>query len=530
MSKPLRSRVLPSLLVTSALVVTGCGSGSGKSTTAVANTSAATSTATVLNVPFVDDMGVPDPDVFYGAEGLMVTNGVYDSLLQYAENSTQVIGDVADLPTVSADGLTYTFTLHQRITFHDGTALDSAAVAASFARRTKVNQGPSYMLAQVASVDTPSATTLIVHLKTPVSAFLDYLASPWSPKILSPTAIKAHTVGDDEAQKWLGTHDAGSGPYEIKSFVTGQKYVLSRFDNYWGTKANFPEVDISIVNSISTQEAELEKGELDMITHGLPTQGVADLATKSGLTVHRYPSTLKNLLFVNPNKGAFTSVAARDALEQALDKPALAKDVFGSAATASTQLYPPNELPASSTTSVVKYDPTVLKGMVDSLPTKTVDIGYDSSDPRNQEMANFLQVALQQEGLQATARAIPIAEVFAISTHLDKAPTILIQTTPPDASHPDTWARIYMSSTGGANYMLCKDPAADKELDAGLASTTKSDVDAHYGAAGNLLVKNGCFIDIADVQDTIVTRSSLTGIYHVPAMPWNLNLAKIKNG
>ena len=59
-------------------------------------------------------------------------------------------------------------------------------------------------------------------MKAPVSAFLDYLASPWGPKILSPTAIKAHTVGKDNGQKWLSTHDAGSGPYQITSFVNGQ--------------------------------------------------------------------------------------------------------------------------------------------------------------------------------------------------------------------------------------------------------------------------------------------------------------------
>ena len=524
----LRKRVLLSVLATSALVATGCSANSSKGSTAGADSSAAA--ATTLRVPFVDDMGVPDPDVFYGAEGLMVTNGVYDSLLQYGENSTKVMGDVADLPTISPDGLTYTFTLHPGILFHDGTPLDSAAVAASFARRTAVNQGPSYMLAQVGSVDTPSATTLIVHLKTPVNAFLDYLASPWSPKILSPTAIKTHAIGDDQAQKWLSTHDAGSGPYQLTSFVTGQKYVLTRYDNYWGTKANFREVDISIVGSVETQEIELEKGQLDMITHGLPTQAVADLAKKPGLAVHAYPTTLKNLLFINPNKGAFTSVASRDALEQALDKAALTKSVFGAAATASTQLYPPNELPASSTTSVVAHDPSVLKNMISSLPTKAVDIGYDSSDPRNQEVANFLQTTLQQLGFQATDRAIPIAQIFGLSTNLDAAPTILIQTTPPDAAHPDTWARIYMSSSGGANYMLCKNPAADAQLDAGLASTTTADEDAHYGAAGNLLVKAGCFIDIADVQDTIVTRSSLTGLFHVPAMPWGFNLAKISNG
>jgi len=513
-----------SLALAGSLALVACGgSSTAKKTTAA-------SIATVLRIPFFDDMGVPDPDVFYAAEGLMVTNGVYDNLLQYADDSNKVVGDLADLPTVSADGRTYTFKLHPGVTFHDGTPVNSEAVAASFARRTALQQGPSYMLAQVKSVATPNPTTMVVSLKARVSAFLDYLASPWGPKVISPTAIKQHTVGNDHGQKWLSSHDAGSGPYSITSFVTGQKYVLTRNDNYWGPKANFREVDISIVPSISTQELLLQNGQLDMITHGLPTQGLEDLRKKPGLTVHSYTTTLKNLLFVNPTKGAFSTPAARQALEQAVDKTKLTQQIFGSTATPSTQLYPPNELPLAATTSIVTYDPSNLKNMASRLPTKKVDIGYDTTDPNNQEMANFLQTTLQGLGLQATARAIPIAQIFAISSHPATAPTILIQTTPPDAAHPDTWARIYMSSSGGANYMACKDPAVDKELDAGLASSTTAEVDAHYGAAGNLLVKNGCFIDIANVQDSIVTRLSLSGLSHVPAMPWNVNLSRLSNG
>jgi peptide/nickel transport system substrate-binding protein len=156
-----------------------------------------------------------------------------------------------------------------------------------------------------------------------------------------------------------------------------------------------------------------------------------------------------------------------------------------------------------------------------------VDIGYDSTDPRNQQMAEFVQLALQNVGLTASTRAIPIAQIFSLSTHLDQAPTILIQTTNPDAAHPDTWARIYMGSTGGANYLQCASPDVDKALDAGLAATTPAAADTAYGEAGNLLVKGGCFIDISDVQDTIVTRTGLSGLYHVPSMPWGFNLDKI---
>ncbi len=517
---PKRRRILGpgALLTVVAVLATACGSHS--SSPSAANPS-------VLRIAFSDDMGVPDPDTFYASEGLMVTNSVYEGLLQYADNSTKVVADVAELPAVSPDGLAYTFQLHPNIMFHDGTPLDSAAVAASFARRTAINQGPAYMLAQVKSVATPSPTTVVVTLKHPVSAFLDYLASPFGPKMISPTAIKAHDVGGDQGQKWLATHDEGSGPYQITSFVPNQKYVLTRYANYWGAKPFFPEVDITIQPSITTQELQLQKGQLDMITHGLPSQDVASLATNSALAVHQYPALLKSLLFINSHNGAFTSQQSRKALEQALDKAALTKQVFGSAGAASTQIYPAGELPASVTTSVVDYNPSVLKGLVPSLSTKTVDIGYDSTDPRNQQMAEFVQLALENVGLAASTRAIPIAQIFSLSQHLDQAPAIVIQTTNPDAAHPDTWARIYMGSAGGANLLQCASPEVDKALDAGLAATTPETVNAAYGDAGNSIVDSGCFVDVADVEDTIVTRKGLGGLYHVPSMPWGFNLDKI---
>jgi peptide/nickel transport system substrate-binding protein len=178
----------------------------------------------------------------------------------------------------------------------------------------------------------------------------------------------------------------------------------------------------------------------------------------------------------------------------------------------------------------VPYRPSVLKALVPKLTTKSVDIGYDPTDPRNQLLAEFIQVALEGDGMTATARAIPISQIFSLASDPSAAPDILIQTTNPDAAHPDTWSRIYMSKTGGANYLQCYSTTADDLMDAGLAATTQSTVDTDYGNAGNLLVKQGCFIDIADVQDAIVSRAGLTGFYHVPSIPWALNLGTLRNG
>ena len=104
----------------------------------------------------------------------------------------------------------------------------------------------------------------------------------------------------------MKSHDAGTGPYTISSFVPGQKYVLTAFNGYWGPKPYVQEIDISIQPNISTQELDLENGQLDMILHGLPTPDVQAVQAK-GFEVHQFPANLKTLIFVNENKGIFKS-------------------------------------------------------------------------------------------------------------------------------------------------------------------------------------------------------------------------------
>lgn len=533
--RPGPARRLPAVaLLSTLLTVVGAGPLVGASPPALASSAPGT---TQLQLAFEGDMGAPDPDVFYATEGLEVMTSVYQGLLQYANNSTKVVGDLAESWSVSDGGLTYTFNLHAGVKFHDGTPFNSAAVAFSFQRRTGINQAPAYMLAHVKSVATPTPTKVIVHLGQPASAFLDYLASPFGPKMVSPAEVKAHEVGvskkapnGDWAQKWLLDHDAGTGPYEMSTWVTNQHYVLTRYRGYWGPAPYFSSVRVAIVPSISTQQLELRSGQLDVVLHGLTPQAVKSFATDKQFAVHQYPTEMKGILFVNPHRGPFVTQAARDALEEDLNKQAITAAVYGAAGTPSTQIFPSGELPASVQSSVVPYRPSALAKLAASLPTKTVDIGYDPTDPRNQGLAEFVQIALDHAGLTVTTRPIPIAQIFGLASDPSAAPDIVIQTTNPDAAHPDTWSRIYMSKTGGANYLQCYSPAADSLMNAGLAATTTATVDADYGKAANLLVKQGCFIDIADVQDQIVSRAGLTGFYHVPSIPWALNLATLRNG
>jgi peptide/nickel transport system substrate-binding protein len=252
----LRHRLLlPALAaLTAATAIAGCGS-SSKSTSSAAAAAPATSTkagSDVLRIPYLGDMSVPDPDIFYDIEGNNVILSSYDGLLTYAPGTSQLVGDLATSWTLSPDRLTYTFHLHPGVQFHDGSPLTSKAVVASFKRRLAVGQAPAYMLKPIASMQTPDPLTLVVKLSHPVNPFLDYLASSWGPKIIGPDAIVKH-AGKDHGQAWLATHDDGTGPFQLTGFARGRQYTLTRWDGYWGQKPFFRQVLIEITPDIGTQ-------------------------------------------------------------------------------------------------------------------------------------------------------------------------------------------------------------------------------------------------------------------------------------
>ena len=57
----------------------------------------------------------------------------------------------------------------------------------------------------------------------------------------------------DFAVEWMKTNSAGSGPYVIEEFTFGQRYVLTRNENYWGDLPFYERVEIRIIPEAATQ-------------------------------------------------------------------------------------------------------------------------------------------------------------------------------------------------------------------------------------------------------------------------------------
>ena len=505
----------------------GADSGSGGSSTGGGSLA-------TLTLPFLLDMQVPDPDIFYEGEGLQLFDSVYEGLLTYVPNgSSELAPGLAESWTVSDDRLTYTFTLRDGVTFHDGSPADAEAWIKSFERRRDVDQGGAYMVADVASMDAPDATTFVVTLGRPVDPFLDYLACPWSPMAVSPTAVAEHADGDDLAQGWLTNHDAGTGPYTISEFEPGSHYTLTLYDGWWGPKPEVEEVVIEIIPDVSTQRLKLEAGELDLITKGLSIEDVKAFEADDGYQIVKNLASVKHCLWLNATGGKFADKALRRALVKAVDRQAVVEPAYQDTATVSTEFYSPTMFPEGLAPDDVEYDPSDLEALVPDMASTAVDLAYsEGGGAPYRRMAELIQTQLQAVGLDVTVRGMPTSQVFALATGpADDRPDLLLWSNGGDALHVDTVVRIFFR-TGAAplNWAQYTNAEVDTEMDLALEATTEDDVNAHHVRIAEIVRDEAWVLNLADPQDVIIARSGIDHFQCNSFLPRIVNIAELEQG
>jgi peptide/nickel transport system substrate-binding protein len=483
-----------------------------------------------LHIAFSADPAPLDPDTYYAAEGEIVMTSAYEGLLQYKPNSPVLTGVLATGWKESKDGLTYTFTLRRGVRFSDRTPFNALAAKASFERRIALKGGPSYMLEHVKQMSTPGPYTFVVRLDRPVAPFLDYLASTYGPLMSSPSAVRAHSQGRDHASNWLGSHTAGTGPYVLTSVQRGAKYVLSANPYYWGSKPWFTTVNIAVIPNFETQRLELEQGSLDVITHGLTISDVNALKHNNSVRVHEFPALAKDAVWINADSKVFGGKKVRAALRAWLNNKALSALVYGTTAVPSTNVYPAGMLPNGAAPDVPKYNPSLLPQALAPFKGQKVVIGW-SQDATNQTFANLLQVRLQALGLNASVREIVPAVLATLPTSPKRRPDLLPFAVNPDAVAPDTWARIYWMKGAPVNWLGCNaGPRADALLNQA-ARQANAKAAERIGAKAAIAYRNSnCFLNIADVRDTIVTRKQITGFVHQLVYWYVIRLASLRAG
>jgi peptide/nickel transport system substrate-binding protein len=484
-----------------------------------------------LRLGYYEDIQSPDPDIQYDIPGMELVNNTYEGLVQYEYgNSTKILPWLALSWTVSPDDKVYTFHLRPGVTFHDGTPFDSAAAKASFERRIKMNQGTLYQVQDIKSIATPDPLTLVITLDKTVSAFMDYLASPYGTKMISPTAIRLHSQGNDLGQHWLSTHDAGTGAYTITQFTLGQQYVEQAYQKWWGTAPYYKTVVYKLVPDAGSQVLQLKGGDLDIL-HQQPGATVDSFSHAAGYQVQVFPVFLKTWIHVNPNRPPFSNAAVREVLGQAINRALLTRIFFGRYGTTSNNMYPAGMLPATLGADPQPLDPSKLKAAVAKLPPneRQVNLVYLSGHGADiGRISDGVGSELSHDGLKVKVNEITVAQLFSYpSEDPKKVPQLFIGSENPDSASPDTWARSYMYKGAALNYFAGSVPAADQAMDKALSETNEQQLLQDYGRAGDIIHDAGTFITIADADDTFIARAGITGWEHQLECTTCINLATL---
>src|SRR5581483_10703610 len=155
---------------------------------------------------------------------------MYSSLVKYdSSQNSKIVGDLAKSWTISDDGLTYTFKLHEGVKFHDGSPLTSADVKASFDRIAHPPAGVVSLrksaYSTLTSLEAPDPTTVIFKFSQPSASMLDNMASPFN-CIYSAAKIK-------DNPKFPETNILGSGAFQLVEYVRGSHLTTKRFEGYF---------------------------------------------------------------------------------------------------------------------------------------------------------------------------------------------------------------------------------------------------------------------------------------------------------
>lgn len=275
-----------------------------------------------------------DPQVTTALNDFRILVNLYEGLVAYRPGTLEPAPALANSWTLSDDGLVYEFALRPGVRFHDGTPFDAEAVRFNLERMLDPahpyhDTGPfplAFFFERIERVELVDALTVRIRLDAPFAPFLSNLAYPTG-LMVSPAAVR----------RWgrsFGRHPSGTGPFRFVDWQPGRRVELVRFDGYHGAPAALQRLIFRPVTDQMTRVAELMAGGLDLALE-LSPDVVAAFRERRGYRVLEATGPHLWFLILNTRDGPLADVRVRRALDLAIDKQALVRDVLqGTAETA----------------------------------------------------------------------------------------------------------------------------------------------------------------------------------------------------
>jgi peptide/nickel transport system substrate-binding protein len=255
----------------------------------------ASGNADTIIIGTTDEVNSLDPQDAYATHDWEILKNTNVALLGYTPGTGDLVpGVAAELPTVSEDGLTWTFKLRQDVTFADGTPVNAQTYVDSWARlNTLEGQVSGLVQGFVENIEAVDDYTINIKLLRPTGFFPALAATaPFIP------ANPANFAADQIVQ--FPEKLDGTGAYRMVSFVPGEQLVLEANPTYFGDdKAIIPNVIIRYFADPTTMSQAVEKGEIDIAWRKLGAVESTKLMEVEGLTVEKVNAPALRYLVLN---------------------------------------------------------------------------------------------------------------------------------------------------------------------------------------------------------------------------------------
>lgn len=399
-----------------------------------------------------------DPALKYDLAVRMMQQQLYDGLVKYVGNPSEIKPWLAESWTTSDDGLTWTFNLAKNAKFHDGSPVNADAIVYSFKRTMEINEGPAWMLEGFVDADGVKAVdehTVAFTLKKPYAAFLSFL--PWW-YIVNPAVVEANVKDGDMGKGFLQENAAGSGPYTLERFEQGTAYVLKRNDDYW---KGFPYdndrmggVIYRLVRESASQRAALIKGEADIVTD-LSVEERQAVDKRDEIAITSLPALTSFGLKMNTTKGVTADVNVRKALAHAYDYKSFIQIMNGEAKLQTSPftdavqgMIPIADIPTRDIAKAKEY----LTKTEYPEGGFTVDYVYVEGFELERQMGLSMIDAFKD--INVTVNMIPQTwpNMVGLASSPDTSPDLLAIFTTPVSTDPDAIAIQYHPSSAGKYY------------------------------------------------------------------------------
>jgi ABC-type oligopeptide transport system substrate-binding subunit len=456
--------------------------------------------------PIVDPASI-DPALVRDLSSGFLTRIVFRGLVVFDEELNPCL-ELASKVVVSADGLTYRFTIDQRALFHNGQNVTADDVAFSLKRsldpatangQAALLSGPTFLdsilgaaellsgqATELAGVRVVDQRTLDIELWRPDGAFLAKLAS-------AATCVVDRNDVARGGEWWRKPN--GTGPFRIADWRVGEQLVFERSRTFIDGAPALERVEMPLGPGAGGAFNLYQQDLVDIcgIPFSLieqiqsPLVGMADELIEA-------PQFSTEYIAFRPDVAPMDDFVVRKAVAMAFPRSRLAEVTFGGRVREATGVVPPGMLGAEWNVVSPGYDPEAAREL---LATSTYAASGEIPPIQlystgNQAASAFRDTVSEALGIEITSFIVQANEFFA-GLALRQYPNHVLYW---GADYPDPSTFLLSLFRGGAsdNYIDYENPEFDRLIDEAMAEIDPEARAAVYSEAQQLLIDDAVVI------------------------------------